>query len=622
MSGFQRNASRGDFIRAVVIAGVLISGLLGLDRATAQTPPSSLSRTDAVVPTLGKPQEAPKLPQGPEAPTFVAPSRQGGGAPAGADKTMIAVQAVKVEGATVYTPEDLDEYTRDVVGKTVPSSALWDVAALILARYRDDGYTLAQVFVPEQRVADGKYTIRVVEGYVSEVIVQGDVGPVRSLIQRMVDHIPATRPANVRDIERYLLLARDVPGIALSGIFRVAPGASGARQLVVQVARKEISGSLSYDNRGSRYLGPGQATGEVQFNSFDYWGDRLDLVYFNTLSVLRDNHVLGIDSGGEQQYGQATYSGYIGAQGWQFKIFAGAGPANPGFTLKKSQFHSDTENAGGSLTYPAIRSRALNLNLTGQFDITNSTIRTGDLQNLSGLTLLRVFRWFAQGDVRDDWGGQNSYNIGMHHGVKIWGARRSSSSQDDLKLTNNPRAGGKSDFTKLTVDADRIQHLFAIEDGSAEIRFAVTGQYSNDILYPNEEFRLGGYDFGRGYFSGRLLGDHGVGGTIELRYNSVTGLPFINDSDYVPQYYTFIDSGRVWSKVASDNVTTGAGAGPFSLTSIGAGVRLTAWDWMHVELEFDRPLTIPTYDAVRNPGTPDSPPKPPLELFTRLIATF
>jgi hemolysin activation/secretion protein len=634
MVGIHRKKPQRVNVLGVLIGGLLLPALLASGHAQAQTPPpSTVSPSIDNFKSLAKPPELPPPTSSrPEAPPIAAPQKPAPGAPAGAEKVHVPIQEIKIEGSTVYKDGELEEYTRDLIGKTLPVSAVFDAATLITARYRDDGYILSQALVPEQRVGDGKFTIRIVEGYVSEVVVQGDVGPVRSLIQRMVDHIPQSRPANSRDIERYLLLARDIPGIALSGIFRVAPGASGARQLVVQVVRKEISGNASYDNRGSRYLGPGQATGEVNLNSYNYWGDKLDLVYFNTLSVLRANHVFGIDSGGEQQYGQATYTGYIGSRGWQYKIFVGAGPANPGFEFAKSQFHSDTENAGGSILYPVVRSRNFDLNLSAQFDITNSTIRSGDRlsdkaeenQKLSGVTRLRVFRWFASGNARDEWGGQNTYNIGMHRGVKIWGALRSSSSLEDLKLKDIPRSGGKSDFTKLTVDADRVQHLFEIEDGTAELKLAVTGQYSNDILYPNEQFRLGGYDFGRGYFSGRLLGDHGVGGEMELRYNSATGLPFISDSDYVPQYFIFLDMGRVWSKIASDNVVQpgGAGVGPFSLASAGVGVRLTAWEWMHAEIELDRPLTIPTYNETRNPAFPDPQPKPPLEFFTRLIATF
>lgn len=591
------------FRGAIVLALIAIIAALPAQEARGQaTPPPQLPPNLAPVPPKIPPEQT-----RPEAPVLAPPPLSGNGAPEGSDKVTVMVRDIKIEGATAYSAEELMPFYQKLIGQTVPVSEIFEAAEAITLKYREDGYILSQALVPEQRVSDGVYTIRVVEGYVSEVVVTGDIGAVRDLIQDMVNHIPEERPINNATIERYLLLARDVPGIALSGVFRVAAGGAGARQLVLQVSRKEYGGNFAYDNRGSRFLGPGEMSGEVQVNSFTTLGERLDFVYFNTLSLLKGHPIIGVDGGDDQRFGEATFSAYLGSDGVKYSIFAGAGPANPGYTLASALFHSDLETAGGSIEYPIVRSRAFDLKVREQFDMTNSTVRTGVNQTLASGTFLRVLRSYLDTDFSDGIGAAYNMEVSLSRGLHILGALNNNKGSNVFTL---PRPDARTEFTKINFDGSRLQHIYDFDDGPLDLQFALSGQYSNDILYPNEEFRLGGFTYGRGYWAGRLTGDHGVGGTIEPRYNSVTGLPFINDDDFLPQYYAFFDAGRVWSKASGDT-------GPFSLASVGGGIRVTSWEWLHTDLEIAHPLTIPIYAVSGQPSH-----KPPVEVYGRIVAAF
>ena len=92
-----------------------------------------------------------------------------------------------------------------------------EAADQLQKRYRDDGCLLARVVVPPQAVSDGVFRVRIVEGFVSQVQVQGDVGPVRKRVQAYLDRLTALRPARKQDIERYLLLVTDLPGVSAVG---------------------------------------------------------------------------------------------------------------------------------------------------------------------------------------------------------------------------------------------------------------------------------------------------------------------------------------------------------------------------------------------------------------------
>lgn len=175
-----------------------------------------------------------------------------------------AIKSFKFSGSTIYSDEQLAAITAPFIGKTVSTTAdlkiLEEAAQAITDRYRKDGYFLSYAYVPgDQTVADGVYNLAMIEGYVSEVVLEGDVGPVESLLRSYLGQIPEKRPLNLSDAERYLQLARDVPGISLSSIFRRATSASGGRELHIKIERRIWGASLSLDNRGTLFIEIGRA---------------------------------------------------------------------------------------------------------------------------------------------------------------------------------------------------------------------------------------------------------------------------------------------------------------------------------------------------------------------------
>ncbi|NVO06559.1 MAG: ShlB/FhaC/HecB family hemolysin secretion/activation protein, partial [Rhodoferax sp.] len=96
--------------------------------------------------------------------------------PANAANIRFRLNALVVEGATVYPAEELQKAFASAVGTEVSLERIYAIAAALTARYRNDGYVLSQVIVPAQSVKDGKLTLQAVEGYVSQVHLQGAPG--------------------------------------------------------------------------------------------------------------------------------------------------------------------------------------------------------------------------------------------------------------------------------------------------------------------------------------------------------------------------------------------------------------------------------------------------------------
>src|SRR5215469_11854649 len=95
----------------------------------------------------------------------------------------VRVDAVRVEGVTVYTPEAIAPLYADLVGATVPRAHLDAVIEELQTRYRSDGYILT-VVRGEIRSVNGRsvFVIRAIEGYIGEVKLDGDIGPAGTLV--------------------------------------------------------------------------------------------------------------------------------------------------------------------------------------------------------------------------------------------------------------------------------------------------------------------------------------------------------------------------------------------------------------------------------------------------------
>lgn len=88
------------------------------------------------------------------------------------------------------------------------------------------------------------------------------------------------------------------------------------------------------------------------------------------------------------------------------------------------------------------------------------------------------------------------------------------------------------------------------------------GQLASGALFSSEEFGYGGQVFGRAYDASEIMGDHGLAGALELRYE---GLEMLAPARLVP--YAFYDVGVVWNVDPGEEQRA-------SGSSVGLGVRL------------------------------------------------
>jgi hemolysin activation/secretion protein len=478
--------------------------------------------------------------------------------PHGADMTTLVLKKLVIEGVKSYPPGTFDNLYAPLIGTRVTLADLYRlVAAEITQVYHEDGYSLAQAYLPPQTIDNGEVHIRVVEGYIKTVTWSGDLVD-SAIISDVGYRLETMRPFNGTVLEETLLSLNDLPGISVQAVMTPLSkedAEDGAVGLQLEMTRQRVTAQLTTDDYNSRYLGTwesllhAQATGVI--SGIDY------LSFDGSLSPGADR----------MQSGRLEYGLPINASGTTAKIGFSASHTTPGYTLEDLDVQSKAQSAWVGMSQPLMHTRLQSLSVDGQFMVQDA--QTHILNTPNSDDRLRSLKLSALYSLADSWNGSNNLSADVEQGLNGLGATDAGS----LHLS---RAYGHSDFTKLTFNASRLQML----DDDFSIVAASNGQLSDEPLLSEEQYGFGGPAFGRAYATSEITGDSAIAGSLELRYS---GWSWDDARQYTVQPFLYYDIGKVWNRgPAGDEV---------SAASAGGGMRLQVTDHCHFELTLAQPLT-------------------------------
>ncbi|MES2905989.1 MAG: ShlB/FhaC/HecB family hemolysin secretion/activation protein, partial [Pseudomonadota bacterium] len=451
--------------------------------------------------------------------------------PAGAENVRFVLKQVRIVGATAFSSAELGDLYAPSIGKNVGLDFAYKLAGAITQRYRDQGYFLSRAFVPPHPLRDGVLTIKVVEGYVGKVDIEGE-GADNHVVHGYVQRLLAQKPLKAEGIESILLRLNDLPGLSFRSVISSLESVGvdeGAVRLTLIPSRQAAQGMVSFDNFGSKFLGPYESQASLSAS----------------LLPLQQTTISGLLSlpSDELQYGTLAHS-IVVAPDITLQMNAGVTHAMPGFTLTPLDVDSVSTFFSARLNYQLIRQRQENLSFFIGLDG-----RDTDTDSF-GFTLtrdsVRALRAGLSFDRVDSLNGFNTANITISQGLDALGA--SKAGDPDLS-----RAEATPDFTKLEFTLSRLQPLNEVWSAFA----AVSGQWASGPLFSSEEFGYGGQSFGRAFDASEITGDHGLAASFEVRYGEWSNLePF----GITP--YAFYDVGIVWNDdVAQPVRQSGAAAG-------------------------------------------------------------
>ncbi len=170
------------------------------------------------------------------APVIVLPKEQTSNGKLSTVKQFV-LKKVILDQSTVYATDDLVDTYKDMIGQKVSFADLNEIAQRITKKYREDGYIFSRAVLPPQKIADGVVHLRAVEGRIAHVKLVGHYTDKNGLIQKLADQISTSQAANVKEIERYLLLINDLPGITAKSFIKPSEEAGGG-ELIIDVEEK------------------------------------------------------------------------------------------------------------------------------------------------------------------------------------------------------------------------------------------------------------------------------------------------------------------------------------------------------------------------------------------------
>lgn len=489
----------------------------------------------------------------PAAPATVAPAVRPPDTPspsAEIDKSFI-LSAVSVTGATVYEPADFAPIYEKYLGKSVTTDDVRDIVKAITRKYTDDGYFLSNADAPPQDLSLGILSVEVREGYISTVVFKGDRPGRQPLFEEWADRITRSVPARLSEVERYILMMGDLPGISVSPSLNEPPPGETAYKMTIALAHDRFDGGVTFDNRGTHPVGPLELSVSGGVNSVAGLLERTRLSIFTIP-----------DEPEELLYGEVYEQIPVGSEGTFAWASASRSKVDIYSQSRASQLQSTGDRLAVGFWHPLVRQQDIALYLNGRFDYATSRQSALDDDFEDRLRVARggLRLWF-----KDELDGTNNIAVEYSRGLDILNASPAG--------YNVSRTDGESEFRKVTLDLSRVQKF--TDDFWAELNGLV--QYSPDILLSAEEMALGGSRFGRGYDPSELSDSRGAAGSLELRHR----VP-VKDGPLSDLWiYGFYDWGAVWRDGGTRD----------SIASAGGGLRYFPWDGAIASLELAKPLT-------------------------------
>ncbi|MBF0622287.1 MAG: ShlB/FhaC/HecB family hemolysin secretion/activation protein [Magnetococcales bacterium] len=465
----------------------------------------------------------------------------------------------EITGATQYSQDELQGYFSELTGNEITLDKVYEAANAIELRYKNDGFVLARVVIPAQTISDGRVKVMVYEGFIDKVTVNAP-GNIRDVIKGFADKLTSYNPINIEQLERYLLLINDLPGVKAKSILR--PGAkSGSTEIVVRTEQNRFAGTASVNNYGTEFVGPGLVSVSGTTNSLFDWGEQFTVELTGTLPKAE-----------EYNSRRFAFSLPMGSEGFRMDLEYLSVDSDPGYTLSELLALSDTEKFAIQAYYPTIRSRMHNLSFTAGYDHRNASteILNAPFQDdrVRSVHIGGVYDW---ADAMD---GINLVALTVTQGIPSGSATKRGDT-----LSSRPESTPA--FTRLNLEASRLQSLQSMVE-NLSFYTALAVQMADEPLYSSEEFSIGGREFGRGYNLGDIAGDRGLAVKAELQYTAT--LP----KESSVQLYGFFDYGKIWNV---DSVDRGTIRETDSLASSGAGLRFNLTKYVAIELEMAKPLT-------------------------------
>ena len=486
----------------------------------------------------------------------------------------ITVQKVLVSGSTILTPQEINTLVEPLEGRLVTVLKLRQIADKITEIYLDRGYVTSRAILPSQNIGDGIVEIKVIEGILGEIQIEGTKRLHNSYIESRI-RLGERKPLDSARLEKKLRLLRGNPLFEnLEASLRQSE-IDGESILIIRVTEKKpLELSMNVDNYSSPSVGSERTGWTALHRNLTGRGD-LFVASYNTTRLFDD----------ESDVFDFIYNLPINAMNGtlQARVAPNSNRIGQEF-LKDFKITGTTDVYEFSYRQPILRNPqqefALSLGLSYQRTknfLNDELFNFADPKNteddgINSTTVIRLGQDYVRRDSLGAWALRSQFNIGT--------------GLFDATVRKDPQPDGH--FLSWLGQVQRVQrlsnnHLLIVQ---GDLQLSSTG------MLPYQQFIIGGGLSLRGYAQNIRSGDSGLRFSIEDRitvYRDEFGMPLI-------QFTPFIDIGAVWNNGSNPNNESL----PDERFLAGAGIGLIWQILPQVDLRLDYGLPLIHLDDRRN----------------------
>ena len=476
----------------------------------------------------------------------------------------VQVNDFKITGQTLYPEEKLKAMLTEDKGKMLTFGDLQKGADKLTQFFKDQGYSVARVYLPVQKIANGVVEYAVTIGQFDNIKITNNTSIHDSVVHQETQFIKKGSYIKKQDIERAVWLLSDLAGADAK--MTISPGTQpGTSNLEIILNPYSGKNGLFYiDNYGNRSTGYNEFGVSYDFLNPARRGDHLALDFVTT--------------GKDLNNGSINYTAPI----WKDGLTVNAGLSSLNYALGDVYEYLDAVGTAKvyHLGFDYAIQRAQHHNLYAGLRAEHSYLKDeyryygltyGDKQSSAMIASL-------YGNEQDAKGSTN-WRVDYKFGNLTFGNADTHRYFDAANTEGN--------YSKVNANIVRRQAI----DNRLSLLLSARGQYSSRNLDSSERMSLGGANGVRAYPQGEASGDIGYFTRAELRWL----LPLKKqDQSLIAAFY--LEHGGVLinkSSSASDNQR--------KLQGIGVGLEWSRKDDWFLRTDYawrlgaDRPTSDTTF---------------------------
>lgn len=467
------------------------------------------------------------------------------------------IKRFDVQGNTLLPPEAVEAAVAPFTGANKDFADVQRALEALEQSFRDRGYGVVQILLPEQDITKGIVQFRVVQPRVGRVSIDGNKHFDDANVRRSLPTIKEGETPNSREIARNLQLLGEHPIKQTNVLLR-----SGFREGEVDINvrindDKPWRGFVTVDNTGTSETGYYRVGIGYQHSNLFNRDHTLTAQYITSATEPDQVSIYGVgyrvpfydlnssldliagysdvDSGTVQGLFNVSGSGTIGIARWNYLLPRwGELEQKLAFGIDYRDFNNDVLLAGQQLV-PDITIRPVSLAYSG-------------------------LRRYAAAEL--SFFGSGSTNI---PGGK----------DGDALAFELSRPGASENYTIFRGGFNYVRQF----QNEWQTRVGANGQYTNDLLVSGEQYGIGGPDTVRGYLLREVASDRGYSGQAEL-YTPDLARRLKATDDVRMRFLAFYDYGSV-----TRNDPLPGEASHAVLASAGVGLRLSYAKSLSVRLD-------------------------------------